>query len=879
MVLSPVGVMTAFANTWDPTMPLPNRPLTADELNAWIAHYCDGGGISALEMEILALTNYERTSRGIAPLAIDYGLFRAARFKSQNMVDLNYFSHTNPVYGSWQVIPGLFITSGLRAENIASGGGTAQGIVNMWMGSDGHRANILNPAHTVIGIGSVSGRSTQMFGTNVQPSSPACVCPGAVFVPVTNITGIPTTANVGQPITLAGTVVPANATNRTITWAVSNAGGTGAAITGSTLTTTATGTLTITATIVNGATETTPYTQQFTISVTRSPGASIQTPAMANVVTYDSITVTPAVLAPTTGQTVEYAINNSSTTVPSVWQASTAFTGLTPDTTYFVWSRAAESASHSVGAVSVVEINTLPLPGNDATLSTLTWSVVGGMPNQQNQPVNREEAATGGVLISLAHTTTTGSSLILNFTPNQTGATANPASPLMVELTADDGRTGTATITVTSPNTLFTRTYTITFTIATAPITHTIIYSANGGAGTMPPSNVYDGDDYTLRANTFTRPGHTFTGWNTVPDGSGMAFAPRATINNVSGDWMLYAQWRVGAPSPGPGNASLNVNQGSFDGANPQSITLTLTLGGLTLVDIRLGNTTLVRGTDFTVSGNQVTISANFLATLTTGHHVLTFVMSSGSNPQFTVTATAAGDPTPTPTPTPGVTPAPGDPTPTPTPGDDTDWPVPPTPPPSATPAPTPPAQQVTFADITPGAWYASYVRIVTERQLFQGTAPNTFSPRGNMTRAMFVQVLANLEGVDLSSYRGSTGTFGDTASTAWYFGAVEWAAGQGLAGGVGGGNFAPGRPITREEMAILLNRYIVSRGISLPQGATPPFSDSDSISAWALDGVIAMQAAGIITGHPDGRFAPQNTATRAEVATIFARLLNAAGI
>jgi hypothetical protein len=147
------------------------------------------------------------------------------------------------------------------------------------------------------------------------------------------------------------------------------------------------------------------------------------------------------------------------------------------------------------------------------------------------------------------------------------------------------------------------------------------------------------------------------------------------------------------------------------------------------------------------------------------------------------------------------------------------------------------------------------------------------------MTRAMFVQVLANLEGVDLSSYRGSTGTFGDTASTAWYFGAVEWAAGQGLAGGVGGGNFAPGRPITREEMAILLNRYIVSRGISLPQGATPPFSDSDSISAWALDGVIAMQAAGIITGHPDGRFAPQNTATRAEVATIFARLLNAAGI
>ena len=147
------------------------------------------------------------------------------------------------------------------------------------------------------------------------------------------------------------------------------------------------------------------------------------------------------------------------------------------------------------------------------------------------------------------------------------------------------------------------------------------------------------------------------------------------------------------------------------------------------------------------------------------------------------------------------------------------------------------------------------------------------------MTRAMFVQVLANLENVNLNAYRTQTsGTFYDTNTTAWYFGAVEWAAGQGLVSGVGDGNFAPNQPITRQEMAVMLNRYIVSRGIALPHSATTPFADQSDISAWAVDGVSAIQAAGIISGMPDGSFAPHDTATRAEVATIFARFLGSTG-
>jgi len=188
-------------------------------------------------------------------------------------------------------------------------------------------------------------------------------------------------------------------------------------------------------------------------------------------------------------------------------------------------------------------------------------------------------------------------------------------------------------------------------------------------------------------------------------------------------------------------------------------------------------------------------------------------------------------------------------------------------------------ADQFPFIDVARTDWFYPYVRTVWENQLFQGTSHNMFTPQGSMTRAMFVQVLANMENVDLTAYRTQAPTFGDTNTSAWYFPAIQWAAGQGLVQGVGNGNFQPGRAITREEMAVMLHNYVVSRNITLPQGAPRVFADQDNISYWAVDGVRAIQEAGIIIGHPSGSFAPRATATRAEVATIFARFLEVTGV
>ena len=102
----------------------------------------------------------------------------------------------------------------------------------------------------------------------------------------------------------------------------------------------------------------------------------------------------------------------------------------------------------------------------------------------------------------------------------------------------------------------------------------------------------------------------------------------------------------------------------------------------------------------------------------------------------------------------------------------------------------------------------------------------------------------------------------------------MQWAANAGVVAGMGDGTFAPNADITREQMAVMLYRYIVLSAIPLYKSDTIPFGDYAEKSYWAVASVEAIQAAGIIAGFPDGTFRPQESATRAEVATIFARFL-----
>lgn len=122
--------------------------------------------VTNYEKEVVRLINEIRVKNGLSELTYDWELSRVARYKSQDMKDNRYFSHTSPVYGSpFQMIKNFGISYRSAGENIAKGYATPQAVVNAWMNSEGHRANILNASFTRIGVGYVAGGNywTQMF--------------------------------------------------------------------------------------------------------------------------------------------------------------------------------------------------------------------------------------------------------------------------------------------------------------------------------------------------------------------------------------------------------------------------------------------------------------------------------------------------------------------------------------------------------------------------------------------------------------------------------------------------------------------------------------------------------------------------------------------
>lgn len=118
------------------------------------------------EKEVVRLVNVQRQKNGLAELSYDWQLSRVARYKSEDMRENNYFSHTSPTYGSpFQMMKSFGISYKSAGENIARGQATPEAVVNAWMNSQGHKKNILNPSFTHIGVGYVSDGKywTQMF--------------------------------------------------------------------------------------------------------------------------------------------------------------------------------------------------------------------------------------------------------------------------------------------------------------------------------------------------------------------------------------------------------------------------------------------------------------------------------------------------------------------------------------------------------------------------------------------------------------------------------------------------------------------------------------------------------------------------------------------
>lgn len=148
-----------------PTQPQPQQPVEENKNNQTNGQD-QLGQLNQYEQQVVELTNQERAKYGLKPLAIDYELSRVAREKSRDMAVNNYFDHNSPVYGSpFDMMRSYGINYRTAGENIAKGQRSPQEVVNAWMNSPGHRANILSADFTHIGVGYVSQGNhwTQQF--------------------------------------------------------------------------------------------------------------------------------------------------------------------------------------------------------------------------------------------------------------------------------------------------------------------------------------------------------------------------------------------------------------------------------------------------------------------------------------------------------------------------------------------------------------------------------------------------------------------------------------------------------------------------------------------------------------------------------------------
>ena len=177
------------------------------------------------------------------------------------------------------------------------------------------------------------------------------------------------------------------------------------------------------------------------------------------------------------------------------------------------------------------------------------------------------------------------------------------------------------------------------------------------------------------------------------------------------------------------------------------------------------------------------------------------------------------------------------------------------------------------FPDVASNDWYFNAVKFNAEKGYVTGYSNGTFGPSNNIQRQDFVLILARIAGADLSAYEGQNGGFSDVQAGAYYASAVAWAKDTGVANGFSADNFGVGTYISREQICIMLCRYLNGSVSGDADTILNAYSDGGNTSPWAKAGVAWAVENGII-GNSD-YLNPNGNAGRAEVAQIIYNMSN----
>ncbi|MBP3597208.1 MAG: S-layer homology domain-containing protein [Clostridia bacterium] len=181
------------------------------------------------------------------------------------------------------------------------------------------------------------------------------------------------------------------------------------------------------------------------------------------------------------------------------------------------------------------------------------------------------------------------------------------------------------------------------------------------------------------------------------------------------------------------------------------------------------------------------------------------------------------------------------------------------------------------FNDVDRDAWYYNAVEYVYKNNIITGYNKDIFAPEDKLTRGMLVTVLYRMEG---SKSVSGMPKFPDVQdSSQYYFKAVKWATDNNIVSGYNTGYFGPNDNITREQLAVILNKYAKFKGKDVSAyNNLSSFKDRFSVSDYARTQMKWAVGAGVITGNSDGTLKPKGEATRAEAAAMLEKYCKKVG-
>ena len=178
------------------------------------------------------------------------------------------------------------------------------------------------------------------------------------------------------------------------------------------------------------------------------------------------------------------------------------------------------------------------------------------------------------------------------------------------------------------------------------------------------------------------------------------------------------------------------------------------------------------------------------------------------------------------------------------------------------------------FNDLDSVPWAKNAINIIAERGVINGRGDGNYYPNDPVKREEFVKILVSVFELRMTSQ--NTLPYQDVSPKDWCYEAIGIASQSGIVNGVREDYFGMGQPISRQDMAVMLQRALKHVGaiIAKTEESEVIYTDEEAIAEYAKDAVATFSANEILSGRDEGSFDPQATSSRAEVATVIYRIM-----